>query len=264
MIPRKVCPAAGARFIESLENRTFLSAGPVAAAVKVKAPATTTTVTASKHAAPLGLSVTLTVTVKSNQPHVVPSGIVELFANGRPIGGLDGVLTLALNAKGKATYAFAPGNIALPLGKYQLSAEYLGNGSSQPASTSRATSVAVSGLRFQTLSDGLEGAIVKFGHGKSLAVGDVAEVVYTGFLASTSALFDYSSAHAGQAPDLVFQVEANPEQVVPGFDQGVIGMQVGETRVLLIPADLGYGSVVHGDIPANSDLVFLITLTAIL
>jgi hypothetical protein len=251
--------------IEALESRTLFSAHPVADAVKAKPPATTTTVTLSKHASFLGQPVTLTVTVKSNQPHTTPTGTVELLGGGNPIDGLQGPLTLTLNAKGKATYSFSTGNVALFVGRNILSAEYLGNGAALPASTAKASDVIVTGLDFTKLSDGLDVAAIQNGRGKAIAAGETAQVIYTGFLASDGVIFDYSSGHgAGQPTNLTFEVDADPEQVISGFDQGVLGMKVGATRVLLIPSDLGYGDVANGNIPANSDLLFYVTLQAIL
>lgn len=50
--------------------------------------------------------------------------------------------------------------------------------------------------------------------------------------------------------------------VIDGFDEGVRGMRVGGRRQLIIPPSLGYGSRASGSIPANSILIFVITLTA--
>lgn len=50
--------------------------------------------------------------------------------------------------------------------------------------------------------------------------------------------------------------------VIDGFDEGVRGMRVGGQRQLIIPPFLGYGSRATGSIPANSILIFVITLTA--
>ena len=51
--------------------------------------------------------------------------------------------------------------------------------------------------------------------------------------------------------------------VIPGFRDGIIGMVVGETRTFSIPPDQGYGSVPRPGIPANSTLIFDVTLLAI-
>ena len=52
-------------------------------------------------------------------------------------------------------------------------------------------------------------------------------------------------------------------RVIPGYDEGVRGMRVGGRRQLIIPPNLGYGGRANGSIPANSILVFDITVTAV-
>jgi FKBP-type peptidyl-prolyl cis-trans isomerase FkpA len=53
-------------------------------------------------------------------------------------------------------------------------------------------------------------------------------------------------------------------QLVPGFAQGVAGMQVGGKRTVLIPSVLGYGAHGAGDkVPPNAGLVFEVELVAV-
>ena len=40
-------------------------------------------------------------------------------------------------------------------------------------------------------------------------------------------------------------------------------MKVGETRIISIPPAEGYGSTANGPIPANSSLIFVVTLESI-
>jgi len=48
--------------------------------------------------------------------------------------------------------------------------------------------------------------------------------------------------------------------LIPGFEEGVTGMQVNEVRTLLIPPALGYGPRSSGQIPPNSWLAFRVEL----
>ncbi|HEY7947377.1 MAG TPA: FKBP-type peptidyl-prolyl cis-trans isomerase [Acidimicrobiales bacterium] len=49
-------------------------------------------------------------------------------------------------------------------------------------------------------------------------------------------------------------------QVIPGWDEGVVGMKVGGRRELIIPPALAYQSQAQQGIPANSTLIFIIDL----
>ena len=102
------------------------------------------------------------------------------------------------------------------------------------------------------------------GAGPAIAEGQGAVVHYTGWLYEPSAQdhkgnqFD-SSRERGQP----FRFTIGQGKVIQGWDQGVVGMQVGGQRRLVIPADLGYGARGGGPIPPNSTLLFEIELLAI-
>ena len=51
--------------------------------------------------------------------------------------------------------------------------------------------------------------------------------------------------------------------VIRGFDEGITGMKVGGKRLMVIPPSLGYGDREAGSIPANSILVFEVTLVSV-
>ncbi len=110
----------------------------------------------------------------------------------------------------------------------------------------------------KSTESGLRYAILKEGSGKPVEKGQRVSVHYTGWL-KEGAHFD-SSRLRGAAVDLVL----GRSRVVPGLDEGLMGMRPGEQRVLLIPAKLGYGErgTPGGPIPPNADLTFKVELVA--
>lgn len=52
-------------------------------------------------------------------------------------------------------------------------------------------------------------------------------------------------------------------QLIKGWEEGLIGMQVGEKRILVVPSSLAYGSQGSADIPKGADLNFEIELLSI-
>jgi FKBP-type peptidyl-prolyl cis-trans isomerase len=57
-----------------------------------------------------------------------------------------------------------------------------------------------------------------------------------------------------------FRFVLGQRQSIPGFEQGVMGMQVGGKRRIYVPAELAYGSQGQGNIPPNAALVFEVEL----
>ena len=96
----------------------------------------------------------------------------------------------------------------------------------------------------------------------AVAVADATVAVqYTGWLYDQTqpeqkgAQFDSSR---GRQP---FRFVLGAGQVIPGWDQGVLGMKVGGQRRLVIPAALAYGdSGAGGVIPPGATLVFEVEL----
>lgn len=87
--------------------------------------------------------------------------------------------------------------------------------------------------------------------------GDVVEVNYTGKLVDGT-VFD-SSIPRGKP--ISFTLGAG--QVIAGWDQGILGMAVGEKKTLTIPPELGYGPDDYGPIPGGSTLIFDVELVSI-
>ncbi len=94
------------------------------------------------------------------------------------------------------------------------------------------------------------------GTGAEAKAGDMITVNYTGKL-DNGTVFDTS---VGKAP---FQFTLGSGQVIPGWDQGLMGMKVGGKRLLIIPPSLAYGSQTYGPIPGNSTLIFEVELVKV-
>lgn len=113
----------------------------------------------------------------------------------------------------------------------------------------------------QSMSNGLKYIIVKEGTGPTIKTGDTVAVEYTGWIQATGKKFD-SSFDNGAQP---LSVTLTKGQIIDGWVNGVAGMKIGETRRLIIPPSLGYGSQPIKDqsgkeiIPANSTLIFDVT-----
>jgi FKBP-type peptidyl-prolyl cis-trans isomerase FkpA len=104
-----------------------------------------------------------------------------------------------------------------------------------------------SGLIYQDLTVG-EGTLCT-------GRGQTAIVHYTGWL-QDGTKFDSSKDR-----DDPFSFPVQCSYVIPGWDEGVQGMQVGGVRKLTIPPELAYGERgAGGVIPPNATLVFEIEL----
>jgi FKBP-type peptidyl-prolyl cis-trans isomerase len=103
-----------------------------------------------------------------------------------------------------------------------------------------------------TNSDGLQCIDIKVGTGTAATSGTSVTVQYTGWLESNGKKFD--SSYDRNQP---FQVTLGQGQVIPGWDEGIVGMKPGGIRRLIIPAALAYGSAGQPPtIPANATLIF--------
>ena len=93
------------------------------------------------------------------------------------------------------------------------------------------------------------------GDGATAESGNTITVHYVGTL-DTGGQFDSSRDRGEPFPFLL-----GAGDVIPGWDEGLVGMQVGGVRRLTIPPDLAYGETgFPPDIPPNATLVFEIEL----
>ena len=114
-------------------------------------------------------------------------------------------------------------------------------------------------MAFTTTASGLQFEDTVVGTGPEAARGNNVTVHYTGWLyvdGAQGAKFDSSK---DRDEPFIFPLGAG--MVIRGWDEGVQGMKVGGTRVLLIPASLGYGARgAGGVIPPNATLMFEVEL----
>ncbi len=100
---------------------------------------------------------------------------------------------------------------------------------------------------------------LKKGTGPKATAGQSVDMQYTGVLFKDGTKFDASWDRGGQP----FSFSLGSGQVIPGWDQGIVGMQKGGRRLLVIPPDLGYGPQGSGPIPPDATLVFVVDLDEI-
>jgi peptidylprolyl isomerase len=100
---------------------------------------------------------------------------------------------------------------------------------------------------------------IKKGKGPKAAPGQTVAVQYYGALAKDGTKFDASWDRGGEP----FEFSLGAGMVIPGWDQGLVGMQEGGRRVLTIPSDLAYGDQGSGPIPPGSTLVFVVDMEKI-
>ena len=100
------------------------------------------------------------------------------------------------------------------------------------------------------------------GSGAEVEVGSIVLVHYVGVAQSTGEQFDASWDRGNEA---VAPFQIGVGQVVPGWDEGLLGMKVGGQRELIIPPDLAYGEAGAGDgaIAPGETLVFVVDLVGV-
>jgi FKBP-type peptidyl-prolyl cis-trans isomerase len=90
---------------------------------------------------------------------------------------------------------------------------------------------------------------------REVTVGDSITVNYRGWFASNGEIFDQSFNRGDSG--FTFTVGG---QVIQGWNEGVIGMRLGEIRLLKVPYNKAYGEEDYGSIPGKSDMFFYVEL----
>jgi peptidylprolyl isomerase len=99
------------------------------------------------------------------------------------------------------------------------------------------------------------------GSGAEAKAGDAVAVQYAGFNWSNGKEFD-ASWNRGAQPFEVSPLGSAP--VIQGWNDGLVGAQVGDRRLIVIPPELGYGAQgAGGVIGPNETLVFVVDVVSI-
>jgi peptidylprolyl isomerase len=101
-----------------------------------------------------------------------------------------------------------------------------------------------------TAATALESSTLIEGEGEGAQAGDLVTVHYAGVL-SDGTPFDDSWSRGEPFP-----VTLGAGEVITGWDQGLVGVKIGERRHLVIGADNAYGASGSGSIPPNAPLAF--------
>ncbi len=116
------------------------------------------------------------------------------------------------------------------------------------------------------ITPGLTARVLKNGFGRAAEAGDMVDVHYTGWLFDEEATdkrgdkFD-SSVDRGEQ----FSFPLGAGRVIQGWDQGVVGMLIGEKRELIIAPEMGYGDRGAGNvIPPGATLIFEVELFSLM
>jgi FKBP-type peptidyl-prolyl cis-trans isomerase len=129
----------------------------------------------------------------------------------------------------------------------------------QPDSITYAPELQIDLARMTRLPSGVYYRVTEEGSGDSAVARKTVTIDYV--VAMPDARKVDSSNDSGKP--MTFRVGGN--QVIKGVDQGVVGMKLGERRLLVIPPELAYGDqgIPNRGVPPNSTLIFEIVLTRI-
>ena len=120
-------------------------------------------------------------------------------------------------------------------------------------------SLAITIANYQVTTNGTYTYDSIIGGGAVANVGKVVKLRYTGYL-TNGVIFDKNT---NVATDSILTLTIGGGAVIQGFDEGLRGMRQGGKRMIIIPPVLGYGNTAHAGIPANSILVFSVSLSTV-
>ena len=120
-----------------------------------------------------------------------------------------------------------------------------------------------------TTKSGLKFSVDTVGHGAVAKVGDFISVHYKlWIIKDSSKLFKDWSVDSTKKTDLIGDTRQTNQPykfvlgagVLLGSEEAIEGMKKGETRSIIVPSNLAFGSRGYGPVPPNSKLKFVVTL----
>jgi FKBP-type peptidyl-prolyl cis-trans isomerase FkpA len=104
---------------------------------------------------------------------------------------------------------------------------------------------------------------LRAGTGRDAVAGKGVTVHYTGWLYDPNQPNNKGSQFDTSVNGQPYSFVLGSGAVIPGWDQGLVGLKVGGVRQLVIPPDLAYGAAGRGPIPPNATLLFEVELMAV-
>ncbi|MCA9917360.1 MAG: FKBP-type peptidyl-prolyl cis-trans isomerase [Anaerolineales bacterium] len=158
-------------------------------------------------------------------------------------------------AYGPTDYGPIPGNSTLYFDVELVAVQAVPTPAPTPTSP---PPTAVDPADFIVTDSGLQYAFLTEGDGESPLNGEVATVHFTGW-------FEDGTLFADSRSGTPIQFIVGEEQIVPGWDEMALLMQVGDLVQMVLPPELGLGEAgsPNGTIPPNATLIFEMELLAI-
>ena len=120
----------------------------------------------------------------------------------------------------------------------------------------------VAGEAFEPTPGGALYKEVVIGGGPVAAVGDIATIHFRGWLARNGWQGEELVNSRKERQTISFVI--GTERVMPGWNEGVIGMREGGKRLVKLPPELGFGAKGSaGVIPPNAGLIFMMELVTL-
>ncbi|MDR2304122.1 MAG: peptidylprolyl isomerase [Treponema sp.] len=199
--------------------------------------------------------ITLVATPWLNDRHTVFGKVVEGQNVVNAIKQGDKINKVTIIRNGSAAQAFKADQAAFDSLVAQVKA-----GNAAKAKAKRDAVIAEINRKYPNTTQtpsGLRYIIQKQGRGDKPQKGKNVSVNYKGMFLSGE-VFDESAVRGGP-----IEFPAGTGRVIPGWDEAVLDMKIGEKRLVVIPPELAYGDRDAGPIPANSFLVFEMELVRV-